>query len=68
MPLVPSTYPLDWTLPSFDDEAPRPLGYVRGFDHFCEFVGNDIGRGNLGCFVAFLVLLSTLATYVVLIG
>jgi len=39
--------------------------YVRGFDHFCEFVGNDIGRGNLGCFVAFLVLLSTLATYVV---
>ena len=21
--------------------------YVRGFDHFCEFVGNDIGRGNL---------------------
>jgi hypothetical protein len=31
-------------------------------------VGNDIGRGNLGCFVAFLVLLSTLATYVVLIG
>jgi len=42
--------------------------YVRGFDHFCEFVGNDIGRGNLGCFVAFLVLLSTLATYVVLIS
>ena len=41
---------------------------LRGFDHFCEFVGNDIGRGNLGCFVAFLVLLSTLATYVVLIG
>ena len=40
--------------------------YVRGFDHFCEFVGNDIGRGNLGCFVTFLVLLSTLATYVVI--
>lgn len=38
--------------------------YVKGFDHFCEFVGNDIGRGNLGCFVTFLVLLTTLATYV----
>jgi len=39
--------------------------YVKGFDHFCEFVGNDIGRGNLPCFVAFLVLLSTLSTFVV---
>ena len=39
--------------------------YVLGFDHFCEFVGNDIGRGNLGCFVTFLVLLSMLCTYVV---
>ena len=29
--------------------------YVHGFDHFCEFVGNDIGKGNLSCFVTFLV-------------
>jgi len=40
--------------------------YVLGFDHFCEFVGNDIGRGNLPCFVTFLVLLSLLSTYVVI--
>lgn len=42
--------------------------YVRGFDHFCEFVGNDIGKGNLGCFVTFLVLLSLLCTYVVVLS
>ena len=42
--------------------------YVHGFDHFCEFVGNDIGKGNLGCFVAFLVLLSLLSTYVVVLS
>ena len=42
--------------------------YVKGFDHFCEFVGNDIGRGNLGCFVTFLVLLSTLSVYVVVLS
>ena len=41
------------------------LSYVLGFDHFCEFVGNDIGKGNLSCFVPFLVLLATLSTYVV---
>lgn len=39
--------------------------YVRGFDHFCEFVGNDIGRGNMPCFVAFLLLLACFSTYVV---
>jgi len=42
--------------------------YVRGFDHFCEFVGNDIGKGNLSCFVTFLVLLSLLSTYVVVLS
>ena len=42
--------------------------YVHGFDHFCEFVGNDIGKGNLGCFVTFLVLLSVLCTYVVVLS
>ena len=42
--------------------------YVRGFDHFCEFVGNDIGKGNLPCFVTFLVLLSALSTYVVVLS
>jgi len=42
--------------------------YVRGFDHFCEFVGNDIGKGNLSCFVTFLVLLALLSTYVVLLS
>ena len=29
--------------------------YVVSFDHFCEFVGNDIGGRNIGCFVGFLV-------------
>ena len=29
--------------------------YVRSFDHFCEFVGNDIGSRNMACFVGFLV-------------
>ena len=42
--------------------------YVEGFDHFCEFVGNDIGRGNLGCFVSFLVLLSLLSTMVAVLS
>ena len=42
--------------------------YVHGFDHFCEFVGNDIGMGNLGGFVTFLVLLSVLCTYVVVLS
>ena len=42
--------------------------YVLGFDHFCEFVGNDIGRGNLSCFVTFLVLLALLSTYVVVLS
>ena len=36
--------------------------YVLGFDHFCEFVGNDIGHGNIAYFVCFLVLLSMLTT------
>ena len=40
--------------------------YVRGFDHFCEFVGNDIGKGNLGYFVGFLVLLSLFCSCIVI--
>jgi len=39
--------------------------YVRGFDHYCEFVGNDIGNGNMYCFVGFLAILALLSTYVV---
>ena len=39
--------------------------YVQGFDHFCEFVGNDIGRGNLPCFVGLLLSLALLSTGVV---
>ena len=42
--------------------------YVLGRDHYCEFVGNDIGKGNMGFFVSFLVLLSTLSTYVVVLS
>ena len=38
--------------------------YVRGFDHYCEFVGNDIGMANMPSFVAFLVTLAALSTYV----
>ena len=40
--------------------------YVRGFDHFCEFVGNDIGGRNMGCFVGFLVSLALLASLLLL--
>ena len=39
--------------------------YVKGFDHYCEFVGNDIGRGNMYCFVCFLAVLAFLSTFVV---
>lgn len=39
--------------------------YVRGFDHFCDFVGNDIGEGNMVFFVGFLLSLSTLAAFLV---
>jgi hypothetical protein len=62
--------------PAHPDDLPHPgheytlsrdtSRYVRGFDHFCEFVGNDIGKGNIPCFVAFLLCLSVLATYVVI--
>jgi len=38
--------------------------YVNGFDHYCEFVGNDIGKGNMPCFVSFLALLALLSTFV----
>lgn len=38
--------------------------YVKGFDHYCEFVGNDIGTGNMPCFVTFLGLLALLSTFV----
>ena len=40
--------------------------YVRSFDHFCEFVGNDIGSRNMGCFVGFLVSLALLASLLLL--
>ena len=36
--------------------------YVRAFDHFCEFVGNDIGGRNMPCFVGFLVSLALFST------
>ena len=36
--------------------------YVRRFDHFCEFVGNDIGEQNMFCFVGLLVSLALLST------
>lgn len=39
--------------------------YVRGFDHFCDFVGNDIGEGNMPFFVAFLLSLSLFAAFLV---
>mmetsp|Transcript_22246 Transcript_22246/g.71897 ORF Transcript_22246/g.71897 Transcript_22246/m.71897 type:complete len:327 (-) Transcript_22246:380-1360(-) len=39
--------------------------YVRGFDHFCDFVGNDIGDGNMPFFVAFLLSLSAFASFLV---
>lgn len=45
-----------------------PYSYVDGFDHFCEFVGNDIGKGNLGCFVTFLVSLAALSSFVVFLS
>ena len=35
--------------------------YVGGFDHHCEFVGNDVGRGNMPCFVGFLLTLGVLS-------
>jgi len=37
--------------------------YVREFDHFCDFVGNDIGGGNIPYFVSFLVSIATLAAF-----
>ena len=37
--------------------------YVRKLDHFCDFVGNDIGGDNLGCFVLFLISLAVFSTY-----
>jgi len=37
--------------------------YVRGFDHFCDFVGNDIGEGNMPYFVGFLLSLASFATF-----
>ena len=40
--------------------------YVVSFDHFCEFVGNDIGSRNMGCFVGFLVSLALLASLLLL--
>ncbi|KAL3931743.1 MAG: hypothetical protein SGPRY_001000 [Prymnesium sp.] len=40
--------------------------YVKGFDHYCEFVGNDIGKGNMYCFVLFLAVLALLSTYIVI--
>ena len=40
--------------------------YVQSFDHFCEFVGNDIGGRNIGCFVGFLVSLALLASLLLL--
>ena len=40
--------------------------YVRSFDHFCEFVGNDIGSRNMPCFVGFLVSLAVFASLLLL--
>jgi len=39
--------------------------YVRGFDHYCDFVGNDIGEGNMPYFVTFLLSLSATAAFLV---
>ena len=36
--------------------------YVRGFDHFCELVGNDIGAGNMPYFILLLLSLTALAS------
>jgi len=35
--------------------------YVKDFDHFCDFVGNDIGGKNMPCFVSFLLSIASLA-------
>lgn len=37
--------------------------YVRGFDHFCDFVGNDIGAHNMPYFVMFLVSLASFSAF-----
>ena len=39
--------------------------YVRGFDHSCDFVGNDIGTGNMAYFVLFLLAIASLAGFLV---
>ena len=37
--------------------------YVRGFDHVCDFVGNDIGEHNMPFFVMFLICLASFSVF-----
>jgi len=37
--------------------------YVAGFDHFCDFMGNDVGARNMPFFVCFLLSIGSLSSY-----
>lgn len=41
--------------------------HIEGFDHYCQFLGADIGGGNLWSFKLLLVLLAVLSTYGVIL-
>ena len=48
--------------------CPDSNRYVAGFDHYCDFLGNDVGARNIPIFVAFLLSIGCLAAYLVAIS